>query len=199
MDAKTYLAKQRRKTVLRLRFAYGINHLSERPWLIAPLLMIIALCIAAWCNRKSVLFTSPMPYLSEIWAYTVDALILTIAFIVIALFIVWVGTPRHAKRIEADLENAEILDFNNQPPVLVSEQQIKGTKACTLTLYSKGIELSKYIKSKKTIESSLNMHYVVPPVYAGRFDKMGTLITLTVAPGVVETEKEVVVDDIDAV
>lgn len=189
-----YIVRLRNRERLWKRLSNGLHELNKHRWKLAPLVVLIVLALLAWSNRGRVALTSPIPLFSEIWAYTVDALIVLLTLIALLMVLAALGTPYQAKRIEEALKHVGVVDRYGFPPILLSRQRDKSSGITTMTFYSRGISKELWEKKRQKIEEVLNMHQIEDVKYGGKHN--GNYIILTVAKGTERIERsETLYDD----
>ncbi len=178
--------QERRRIIVRFRTLYGAIHLFTRPWaLILPLLWAI-LTALAWYNRSKLSLpggNSVLPQMAALWQIVLSALIIIFSFLSFWGILALLGTPHHAKRIDAALVHIGLIDSYGIGPALLSSRRVKGSPVQVLEFWSKGISLDAWEDKRRAIEDVLNIHMVEPLTYGGRKGNNRHRIVLTVAPG----------------
>ena len=193
---RAYIARQQNRALLWLRLSNGVHELIKRPWKLASLLALFALFLFTWNNRNKVAFTTSIPMLNVIWAYVVEILIVMLATLTALGLLALMGTPYQAKRIEAALAHASVVDRYGSPPILVSLRHDKVTGISTMVFFSRGISKEAWEGKRRDIEDILNVRWIEDARYGGRRGNNGNYIAITVASGARATERgETLYDD----
>jgi hypothetical protein len=165
------LQRRRNRKRLSLRIITGLSAIRKRPWKVALLIIAAFAVSVVWgCIEKSLpaieFFALP---LAEIVQWTVKIFMFLLYFYSLAGLIIFLGTPRNARRIEDRLflafERNDLII--NGCPILVSRERIKGTKIYILDFYSMGIALRRWEELQAEIEDALNVNLVEPIQYRG--------------------------------
>ena len=180
---RAYIVMQRNRARLWLRLSNGVRELIKHPWKLAPLFTLAVLCLLAWNNRGKVAFASSVPLLNALWMYAIEALLVLLSVISLLALLALLGTPCHAKHIEAALAHARVVDRYGFPPALVSRQRDISGEISIMTFYSRGIPQELWEKRRREIEDVLNVRWVEDAKYGGKLNNNGNYIILTVANG----------------
>ncbi len=178
--------QEHRRVIVCSRTLNGAVRLFAQPWtLILPLLLAIFAALA-WYNRGKLSLPSEnsvLPQLAVLWQIILSALIVVFSFLSFWGILALLGTPHHAKQIDAALVHIGLVDRYGVGPALLSSRRIKGSSAQILEFWSKGISLDAWEDKRRAIEDVLNVHMVEAPTYGGRKGNNRRRICLTVAPG----------------
>lgn len=177
---RAYVARQHNRAILRLRLSNGVRELIKRPWKLAPLLALVVLFVIAWNNRGKVAFTTAIPAISAALAYAIEILIVLLATLSVLGLLVLLGTPYQAKRIEAALAHASVVDRYGSPPVLASWRRDKATGISTMVFFTRGTSKEAWEGKRRDIEDVLNVRWVEDAQYG---NNNSNYIVLTVASG----------------
>lgn len=121
--------QERHRIIVRSRTLYGAVCLFTHPWtLILPLLWAI-LTVLAWYNRSKLSLpggNSVLPQMAALWQIILSVLIIVFSFLSFWGILTLLGTPQHAKRIDAALVHIGLTDRYGIGPALLSSRRIKG-------------------------------------------------------------------------
>lgn len=180
---RAYIARQHNRAILRLRLSNGVRELIKHPWKLTPLLALVVLFVIAWNHRGKVAFTTAIPAINTAWAYVVEILIVMLAVLAVLGLLALLGTPYKAKRTEAALAHASVVDRYGSPPILAAWRRDKATGISTLTFFSRGLSKEAWEGKRRDIEDVLNVRWVEDARYGGKHGDNGNYIVLTVASG----------------
>lgn len=190
-------AEKRRRNIFWLRLRYGVLAIVRQPWkLIFPVLLLL-LSVLAWGNRAKIPLPGGNgdPALVALWECAVALLIIMFSALLLLGLAVVLGTPPHAKKIDAALVHVDLVDCYGSGPALISSQRTKGTDIRIMEFLSYGISKEKWERKQSDIEDVLNVHYVERMRYGGRKGNNRNYIVLTVAPGAGAKRAEPLYDD----
>lgn len=173
----------RRKVIARFRLWHGFKRLFLEPWtLVFPLFLVIATALA-WKNTDKLPLHSSIPEMELLGQFALSALVVFLSALLFLGLLSILGAPRRAKKIDAALVHAGLVDRYDLGPALLSSRRVKGSSVQVLEFWSKGISLEVWEDKRRAIEDVLNVHMVEDPTYGGRKGNNRRCICLTVAPG----------------
>ena len=196
IEAEKAETQRRQQTILWCRIRCGVMEIFRKPW---KALLIAVLCVVTvlmYGNKPVILALFPINSRSrlpmQICSISVSAIIILAFIFSFVGLLVLLGTPLHAKQIEASLAHIGLTDRYGFPPVLV----VFG-KACRnpaikeMHFYSRGIDRLLWIQRQAAIEDILNVTITEPISYG----KSRNYIVLTVVPGAATRRTEPLYDD----
>jgi len=160
--------------------------------------MLAVVAVIAWRNRSK--FTLPgenniFPEWVMLWQITLSVLIIVLALLGFWGILALLGTPHHARQIDAALVHIGLVDRYDVGPALLSSRRVKGSPVQVLELFSEGISLEAWEGKRRAVEDALNVHMVEPLAYGGRKGNNRHRIVLTVAPGAANKQAKPLYDD----
>lgn len=185
-DPNKLEAQARRRKLSRFRLKYGVLEIVKCPWkLILPLLLAVG-AVLAWHSRDKLPLpggNDAIPEMVMLWQFVLSALVVVLSALLLLGLLSLLGTPRHAKRIDAALVHIGLVDRYDLGPALLSSRRVKGSSVQILEFWSKGISLDAWEDKRRAIEDVLDVHMVEAPTYGGRKGNNRRRIRLAVAPG----------------
>ena len=193
---KQIVAQRRHRTIMWCRLRYGVAEVFRHPWKLVFPLLLFTLSGLAYHYRSVVRLPSGTSFhgLEMLWEYTVILLIVTLTALAFLGLVIGLGTPRHAKQIEASLTQIKLVDRYGFAPVLVSVKP-KQSPAEEQIFYSKGISKEMWITQQPDVEDVLDCHLLEDIQYGGRDGTNRNYIVLITAPGAEQSRKDVLYDD----
>lgn len=193
------LARERNRTLLRIRFIEGIKQLALRPFKIIPIAALTALFIFIFLNQKKIttLEIVAPTILRPVYGYIITTFLITFFLLLFMGLIKFIGTPSRSR----SKENILMVAFTATDlkyafcPILISNKKVNGSDVTIYEFFSKGISKSQWEFRQEEIKDAMNVHFVEPIQYGGKNKNNRNRIVLYCAPGANPIKRGKLYDD----
>lgn len=188
-QSKVLAQRRRNRIIQRLRLWSGVKE-AATTWKGILILLLCAAFIFLWNVRDTLVpFHRDIPLLVTAWSYIIAIFIPLLFLLFLVGLLLLLGTPFRAKTVESSLLQIGLANRYGYGPILISCKRIKNAQVRVMAFYSLGVSMETWETRRAEIQDALNVHFVKPIKYGGKFRKNRNVIVITAKTGA-ETRRE---------